>query len=196
MVARNNEWVVDSGATKHICGDKNAFYDYIQVMEGEEQVFMGNSRPAPVIGKGKVLLKLTSGKTHSLSNVVHVLDIRHNLVFVYVLSKARVRVSFDGENFVLTKNRMFVGKRYCSNELLMLNILNVVMNNNASSSAYIVDSIDLWHGRLCYVNFSYIKKIKESGLLSNFSISEIEKCDVYIESKSTKKSCKPVERET
>ena len=36
----------------------------------------------------------------------------------------------------------------------------------------------------------------ESGLLSAFPISEIEKCDVCVESKSTKKSCKSVERET
>ena len=142
MVVGNNEWVVDSRATKHICVDKNAFYDYIPVREGEEQVFMGDSRPAPVMGKGKVLLKLTYGKTLSLRNVLHVPDIRYNLVSVYVLSNAGVRVSFEGKKFVITKNEMFVGKMYCSNELLMLNVLNVIINNNTSSSTYIIDSVD------------------------------------------------------
>lgn len=43
---------------------------------------MGDSRPAPVIGKGKVMLKLTSGKVLSLSDVLHVPEIRSNLVSV------------------------------------------------------------------------------------------------------------------
>ena len=37
---------------------------------------MGDSRSTPVIGKEKVLLKLTSGKVLSLSDVLHVPDIR------------------------------------------------------------------------------------------------------------------------
>ena len=37
---------------------------------------MGDSRSTLVIGKEKVLLKLTSGKVLALSDVLHVLDIR------------------------------------------------------------------------------------------------------------------------
>ena len=43
----------------------------------------------------------------------------------------------------MTKNEMFVGKRYYSRELFKLNVLNTIMNENASSSAYIIDSINL-----------------------------------------------------
>ena len=43
--------------------------------EGEEQVFMGYSRSSPVIGKGKVLLKLTFGKVLTLNDVLYVPDI-------------------------------------------------------------------------------------------------------------------------
>ena len=52
------------------------------------------------------------------------------------------------------------------------------MNENAPSSAYIVDSIDLWHGKLGRVNFSYIKKMRELSLRSNLSLSN-DKCKVY-----------------
>ncbi|RVW70377.1 hypothetical protein CK203_060545 [Vitis vinifera] len=37
---------------------------------------MGDSRSTPMIGKGKVLLKLTSGKVLALNDVLHVPDIR------------------------------------------------------------------------------------------------------------------------
>ena len=58
MVAHNKNLVIDSGATRHICADIGVFSSYSSVDDGE-QVFMGDSRPSPVMGKGKVLLKLT-----------------------------------------------------------------------------------------------------------------------------------------
>lgn len=76
MVTNMKEWVVDSRATRHICGNRSAFTSYTIVKEGEKQVFVGGSRSTPVIGKGKVLFKLTSEKVLALSDVLHVPDIR------------------------------------------------------------------------------------------------------------------------
>lgn len=55
-----------------------------------------------------------------------------------------------------------------------------------------VHSIDIWHGRLGHVNYSYIKKIKDFSLLSNFSDTEINKCEICTELKFIKKTCKSV----
>ena len=40
-------------------------------------------------------------------------------------------------------------------------VLNIdeIINKNASSSAYLIDSIDIWHARLGHANISYIKKM-------------------------------------
>ena len=62
MVTNMKNWVVDSKATIHIYGNRSAFTSYTIVKEGDEQVFMGDSRSIPVIGKGKVLFKLNYGK--------------------------------------------------------------------------------------------------------------------------------------
>ena len=40
MVTNMKDWIVDSRATRHICGNKSAFTSYTIVKEGEEQVFM------------------------------------------------------------------------------------------------------------------------------------------------------------
>ena len=80
--------MVDFGATRHICGNKSAFTSYTTVKEEDEQIFMGDYRSTSVIGKGKVLLKLTSGKVLALSDVLHVPDIRWNLVSISLLGKA------------------------------------------------------------------------------------------------------------
>ncbi|XP_060182941.1 uncharacterized protein LOC132612882 [Lycium barbarum] len=69
IVASVNDRVIDSGATRHICANKTDFVSCTQVNEGEEVVYLGDSRTAQVLGKGKVLLKLTSGKTLALTEV-------------------------------------------------------------------------------------------------------------------------------
>ena len=76
MVTNMKDWAVDSGATRHICGNRSAFTSYTTVKEGEEQVFLGDSRSTLVIGKEKVLLKLTSRKVLAFSDVFNVPDIR------------------------------------------------------------------------------------------------------------------------
>lgn len=95
MVAEKKDWVIDSGATRHICGDLKSFSKYTQVKDGEERIYMGDSRPVPVLGKGTVLLNLTSGKILSLGNVLHVPDIRCNLISVSLLVQAGIKVNME-----------------------------------------------------------------------------------------------------
>ena len=73
---------------------------------------------------------------------------------------------FDFAKIVLTKNDAFVGKGYSNQGLFMLNVSKIMNNKTSSSSAYIVDSCDVWHGKLGHVNFSYIKKMVELSLIS------------------------------
>ena len=86
-------------------------------------------------------------------------------------------------------------KGYCNKGLFMLNVSDNI-NNNTSSSAYIVDSCDILHGRLGHVNFSYMKKMVELSLIPNLSLENHGKCESCVESKATKKSCKSIERES
>ena len=55
------EWVVDTGATRHICSSEELFINYEEVTD-EENVYLGGSGTARVARTGKVLLKLTSGQ--------------------------------------------------------------------------------------------------------------------------------------
>ena len=65
IVADVKEWAVDSGATRHICANREAFASYTSIGDDSEVVYLRDSRTAKVLGKGKVLLKLTSGKNFS-----------------------------------------------------------------------------------------------------------------------------------
>lgn len=49
LVGNKAEWVVDTGATKHFCSDKDLFSDFTEFMNAE-QVYMGNSSSSEVLG--------------------------------------------------------------------------------------------------------------------------------------------------
>ena len=116
-------------------------------------------------GKGKVLLKLTSGKILSLTNVLHIPHFRHNLILVRLLGKSGIKFLFDGGIVILSKNEIFVG------------------------NAYLVDSTDVWHGRFRHINLGYINKMKECGIIISLSEANIDKCEICVETKITKKPC-------
>jgi hypothetical protein len=181
--------------TRHICVYKEELSSYTPIEEGTEWVYVGDNRSVPVADKGKALLKLTSGKTLSLSNVLHVPHFRHNLISVLLLGKAGIKVAFDGGIVTLTKNDVFVGKGYIDQGLFVLSIDKVINKNGSSSYAYLVDSIDIWHGRLGHVNLGYIKKMKESGIIKSLSETNMDKCEICAETKITKKPCKSIYRE-
>ena len=62
------------------------FSEYKQIDDGEK-LYMGNSSTSNVEGKGYVMLKFTSGKFVTLTDVLHVPEIRKNLVSSPILSR-------------------------------------------------------------------------------------------------------------
>ncbi|KAA0036921.1 ty1-copia retrotransposon protein [Cucumis melo var. makuwa] len=193
LIENKTDWILDTGASRHFCTNRELLHDYEDTADGE-CVFMGNSATAGVIGKGKVILKLTSSKTLSLSNVLYVPSLRRNLVSGSLLNRAGLKIVLEGDKVVLTKNGDFVGKGYLSNGLFVLNTIS--MNANASSSTYLIESANLWYGRLGHVNFASIRKLKDMRLINTSETHETGKCSICIESKFHKKPFKPVEYRT
>jgi hypothetical protein len=169
-------------------------------VEHGEELFMGNSSSSKVEGRGKVILKMTSGKELTLNEVLHVPDIRKNLVSGSLLSKNGFKLVFVSDKFVLTKNEMFVGKSYLSDGLFKMNVMTVVPksinNNKIDSSAYLLESSNIWHGRLGHVNYDTLRRLIHLDYLPKFNINPNNKCETCIESKLTKVPFHLVERST
>ena len=84
---------MDTEATRHISSDKKMFSSYEAINDGE-QFFMGNSSTSEVEDKGKVILKMASGKELTLNDVLHVPEIQKNLMSGSLLSKKGFRLVF------------------------------------------------------------------------------------------------------
>ena len=117
---------------------------------------MGNSSTAKIIGPEKVVLQLSSNESLTLTKVLHVPKVRKNLVSGSILSKKGFKLVFEANEFVITKNGVFVGKCYISKGLFKMSVSSVG-NKITSSSAYIILSPELWHARLGHVNYSSLK---------------------------------------
>jgi len=63
-------------------------------------------------GKGKVVLKLTSGCELTLQNGKHVRDMQKNLIFGTVLSNNGFAVNFESDKLVLKKHGVYLGKGF------------------------------------------------------------------------------------
>ncbi|RVW73978.1 Retrovirus-related Pol polyprotein from transposon TNT 1-94 [Vitis vinifera] len=113
-------------------------------------LIMGNSATSRVVGIGKVVLNMTSGKELVLTDVLHVSDIRKNLVFGSMLSKNRFKLVFEPDKFVFMKIGMYVGKGFMTNGLFNMNVMTVkhdFNNNKVSTSVYLIESFTFWHNR-------------------------------------------------
>ncbi|GJX44598.1 retrovirus-related pol polyprotein from transposon TNT 1-94 [Tanacetum coccineum] len=197
LVGTNNSgWWIDTGATRHVCADKSMFHSFRAVDNGQK-LYMGNSATADIKGEGDVILKMTSEKELKLTNVLYVPEIRKNLVSGWLLNKFGFRLVFESDKFVLSKNQMYVGKGYAVDAMFKLNVM-VVKNdiNKMNSSAYLIESSNVWHGRLGHVNFNSMRRLIKFNSIPNFHIDSKYKCETCVEAKLTRTSFKSVKRTT
>ncbi|XP_073057013.1 uncharacterized protein [Primulina eburnea] len=103
--SNTREWWIDTGATLHVCSDKEMFAT-LEESENGEKLFMGNSATSEIKGQGKVVLKMTSGKELTLNNVLYVPDIRKNLVSGSLLNKHGFRIDEAIDKFVQYKSEV------------------------------------------------------------------------------------------
>ena len=104
-------WWVDSGATRHVCKNKN-FFKTMKPVDDGTVLFMGNSTTAPVLRIGDVELKFTSRSILMLTNVFYVPEVRKNLVLRGLLNKFGFKLVSEVDKFVLSKKCMFIGNGY------------------------------------------------------------------------------------
>ena len=181
LLEGDNAWWVDSGATRHVCKNKN-FFKTMKPVDDGTILFMGNSTTTPVLGIGDVELKFTSGSILTLTNVFYVPEVRKNLVSGGLLNKFGFKLVFEADKFVLSKGGLFVGKGYLCDGMFKL---NVDFNKNIDISVYMVEPSFLWHHRLGHVNFRRLHDMIKMDLLPYFETSK-EKCTTCMLTKITK----------
>jgi hypothetical protein len=139
---------------------------------------MGNGAHASVRGVGTVDLKLTSGKTVQLKNVQHVPSIRKNLISGFLLCRDGYKLVFESNKCVLSKFGTSIGKGYESRGLFRLSLCE----NNVKYVSHVNnhDEANIWHSRLCHINFGCISRLVGLNLILKFNLVKNSKCHVCV----------------
>ncbi|KAM4087168.1 hypothetical protein ACJW30_10G157300 [Castanea mollissima] len=105
VIANPFDWWFDSDATVHVCDNKKQYKSYDK-SSIEQQMLMGNHNKAKVLGKGTVVVKMSSDKMMILTNVFHVPNIKKNLVSANLLCKNGVKAVLESDKLILSKNEI------------------------------------------------------------------------------------------
>ncbi|PHU30764.1 Shaggy-related protein kinase NtK-1 [Capsicum chinense] len=191
LVGSPHEWWMDSGATRHVCANKELFSLFAPT-QAKEMFYMANSATAKVEETGKICLKMTSGKVLTLNNVLYVPALRKNLISASLLDKNGFKCVTISGKIVVSKGEMYVGKGYLTEGLYKMNVMTGEMNKSSNPS-YLLEFYDLWHERLGHVNYKMLRKLINLEVLPNFDCNK-SKCQTCVKSKYAKHPYKSVGR--
>ena len=82
-----------------------------------------------------------------------------------------------------------------SDDMWKLNVMTIIKSNmnKTSTSAYILESSNLWHGRLGHVNYDTLRRLINLNHIQIFEIDSKHKCETCVEAKLTRSSFQSVE---
>ena len=151
---------------------------------------LGDSSKTKVLRSGDVNLKFTFRRVLTLKDVFYNLSMRKNLMSIFLLNKAGFKQTMKSDNYVITKNGLFVSKGYACDGMFKLN----VKNNKASTDlVYMLFSINFWQACLCHITNRYVGIMSSLGLIPKLS-KDFEKCETCSQAKITKRPHKSVIR--
>ena len=197
---------MDSGATKHMCCNKDLFSELIEI-RGASEIKVGDGRCLQTAGIGKVSLKikLPGNKLSSfeLVNVLFVPELAYNLISVSTLTKAGKITSFYRKSCEIFDHQ---------NELLAvankrgeLYFMNLATDDYANAASTCVNKCDLWHKRFGHVNKQSLQKLVSDNLVDGLdldSCKEMSFCEPCVfgknhrapfPKKSDRKTTRPLE---
>ena len=180
-----SSWVLDSGCTNHMTGERSMFSSYTPKMDSNENILFGDNSKGDVIGLGKVAITLE----HSITNVLHVDSLGYNLLSVSQLCEM-------GFNCLFTDKGVKVFRREDSSIVFMGHLKNklylVDFNKskpNLETCLVAKSSMGwLWHRWLAHVGMRNLVKLQKDEHILGLTNVHFEKDRICSTCQAGKKS--------
>ncbi|KAJ4702231.1 Retrovirus-related Pol polyprotein from transposon TNT 1-94 [Melia azedarach] len=172
----NDVWILDSGASYHICPRREWFTTYEQVDGGN--ISMANSSVCKAVGIGSIKIRTHDGKFCTLNDVRHVPLMTKNLISLSMLDNKGF--SFQGEGGVLhvCKGSNVVLKGVKRGTLYFLQGSTLSSSVAVASSKIDKDNMTkLWHMRLGHMSARGMQILSKGDLLCGHKIKDLEFCE-------------------
>nr|GEU34881.1 retrovirus-related Pol polyprotein from transposon TNT 1-94 [Tanacetum cinerariifolium] len=153
-----DEWIKDSGCSKHMTGNRKLFSTY-KAYNGGNVVFGSNLR-GNIIGKGTI-----SNDSLKIDNVEHVDNLGFNLLSIGQTCDNKCRVTFSKHDSEITKDGKVIGRGIRKKGLYVMKQGN--KPRNQVCLATIDENSTLWHRRLGHANMRLIQSLASKELVRN-----------------------------
>ena len=129
-------WIVDTGASKHIVRDRAGFVDFHRFPVGSQTVVLGNGSEEDVLGVGTYRLTLKGGNKLLLFDALHAPGVRTCLLSLVSLMKSGFGFSScsDGLNILYGGN--VFGHATLRNDFLVLDLDECYNDSNSASVSH------------------------------------------------------------
>ena len=106
--SRSQTWYVDLDTSNHMTSQKQ-WFERLEKIERPDYVEMGHNMTHSIEHIGRIPIFVKEGKAKYMENVIHVLNIAKNLIFVGQMVEQGMKVKFNESDALL--KRMDVGSR-------------------------------------------------------------------------------------
>ena len=183
-----NEWIVDSGATCHMCCDDKLFAE-LQRLKQPLEVTLGDGYTVEATGRGTIVLELTKvgGKASrcKLHEVLYMPDLSYNPLSVAKAAKSGKVVKFTETGCeILDSNKKVIAVATRVGSLYHLNCqadneqINAAVNKSKETKEY------TWHRRYGHLGVRNLQKLAKEKLVDDFDYNasrETSSCESCVE---------------
>ncbi|KFD65016.1 LOW QUALITY PROTEIN: hypothetical protein M514_22733 [Trichuris suis] len=175
---RNDGWIADSGAFKHITRNRHWFSTFKEIDPCGVRV--GDDNLVYAVGVGTIDVEMYNGKTWNLStlnDVLYVPDFGPSCLFSLGAAAARgYKITIEGEKVCLTKGGKIDLVGYKDGDLYTLLIRRSSQSLQSAMSAVAGgNSLELWHQRLGHISIDKIKAMSKQNLVNGLQITGEQK---------------------
>ncbi|GJU18603.1 retrovirus-related pol polyprotein from transposon TNT 1-94 [Tanacetum coccineum] len=165
-----DEWIKDSGCSRHMTGNKKLFSTYKAINGGN--VLFGSNTESKIIGKGTI-----THNSLTIHDVSHVENLSFNLLSISQICDKKCKVLFSETGSEILKDGITIGKGIRKNGLYIMKMGNSPKDTLCLTS--IDDTSTLWHRRLGHANMRLIQSLSSKELVRNLPKLKFEKhfCD-------------------
>ncbi|GJT69026.1 retrovirus-related pol polyprotein from transposon TNT 1-94 [Tanacetum coccineum] len=153
-----DEWIKDSGCSKHMTGNQNIFSSYKAYNRGN--VILCSNLRSNIIGKCTI-----SNDSLKIDNAEHVDNLRFNLLSIGQICDDNCRVTFSEHDSEIIKDGKVIGRGIRKKGLYVMKLGN--KPKDKICIATIDENSMLWHRRLGHTNMRLIQSLASKELVRN-----------------------------
>ncbi|KAH9725397.1 hypothetical protein KPL70_007865 [Citrus sinensis] len=181
-VASSSEWILDTGATYHLCPTKEWFTDFRNLKSGA--VVTGNDQPCRTMGIGTIQLKMFDRMVRELKEVRFVPALKKNLIFVGALEVKGYKVTIEDGIMKFTHRAMVILQVVRRHNLYYLKEGTTDEANVAETHN---DTTEIWHNEGIKRHFMVRHTPQQNGVAERMNRTLLEKVRSYYHVKDGKR---------